>query len=202
MTQISIRTEPVPMNLELGPTLRLGDDELFDFCSRNPGLRIERTAGGDLIVMTPAGGESSRRNARLVAALVTWADGDGSGIVYDSSAGFLLGNGAMRSPDATWVRSERLAGLSAEERERFIPLCPDFVIELRSPSDPVSDLRAKMEEYRANGALLGWLIDPFDHRLHVYRPGREVEVLAQPSKADGSPELPGFVLDLDLIWAR
>lgn len=202
MTQISIRSEPVPFNLELGTALRLGDEELFELCSRNPGLRIERTAGGDLIVMTPAGGESSRRNARVVAALVTWADRDGSGVVYDSSGGFLLGDGAMRSPDAAWVRKERIETLSREQRERFVPLCPDFVIELRSPSDALSDLQAKMEEYRSDGAALGWLIDPFGRQVSIYRAGHAVEVLDQPSSIDASPDLPGFVLELGSLWAE
>jgi Uma2 family endonuclease len=202
MTQISIRSEPVPMNLELGTALRLGDSELFELCSRNPALRIERTARGDLVVMTPAGGESSRRNARIVAALVTWADADGSGVVYDSSAGFLLSDGSMRSPDAAWVRRGRLDKLSREERERFIPLCPDFVIELRSPTDPLPELTTKMEEYRVGGAALGWLIDPFKHRVHVYRPDRDAEILDRPATVDASPELAGFTLHLTQLWAE
>lgn len=201
MTQISIRSAPVPMNLELGRALRLGNEELFELCSRNPELRIERTPEGDLIVMSPPGGESSRRNARVVAALVEWADREGSGWVYDSSGGFLLADGAMRSPDAAWVRRERVEELSADERERFLPLCPDFVIELRSPTDSLPELETKMEEYRDHGAALGWLIDPFERRVQVYRSDREVERLDRLSSIDASPELPGFVLELDRLWA-
>jgi len=186
----------------MGSALRLSDAELLELCRRNPELRIERTAEGDLIVMSPAGGESARRNARLVAALVNWADEDSTGLVYDSSGGFILPNGAMRSPDAAWVRKARLSGLSEEQREGFLPLCPDFVIELWSPSDALGDLRAKMESYVAGGAQLGWLIDPGERRVYVYRPGAEVEVLENHRKLAASPDLPGFVLDLELIWPR
>jgi Uma2 family endonuclease len=204
MTQIAIRSSPapVPLRLEMGSALRLSDAELLELCRRNPELRIERTAEGDLIVMSPAGGESARRNARLVAALVNWADEDSTGVVYDSSGGFILPNGAMRSPDAAWVPKSRLSGLSEEQREGFLPLCPDFVIELRSPSDALGDLRAKMEAYVAGGAGLGWLIDPAERRVYVYRAGAEVEVLEDHRRLSASPELPGFVLDLELIWPR
>ena len=190
----------MPFHLEMGAALRLTDSELLELCRRNRELRFERTAEGDLIVMTPAGGESSRRNARLVTALVNWADEKGSGVVYDSSGGFLLPNGAMRAPDAAWVRKSRLANLSAEEREGFVPLCPDFVVELRSPSDSPAELQGKLQEYLANGARLGWLIDPGARRVHVYRPDREVETLEDPRDVSGDPELPGFVLDLKTIW--
>ena len=202
MSQIAIRRspEPVAMNLEMGSELRWSDDALLELCRRNPELRIERTARGDLVVMTPAGGASSRRNARVVAALVDWADEDGTGAVYDSSGGFLLANGAMRAPDAAWVPESRLAGLTIEQREGFLPLCPDFVVEVRSPSDSLPELRAKMAEYLANGARLGWLLDPLERRVSVYRPGQRIEILDQPAQISGSPELPGFVLDLQPIW--
>lgn len=202
MTQIAIRRSlmPVPVSLEMGTALRLSDTELLALCRRNPELRIERTAEEDLIVMTPVGGESSRRNARLVAALVNWADQDSTGVVYDSSGGFLLPNGAMRAPDAAWIPKSRLAGLSVEQQAGFLPLCPDFVIELKSPSDALGDLRAKMEEYRTNGTRLGWLIDPDERKVYVYRPGEDVEVLESPREISGGSELPGFVLDLRLIW--
>lgn len=188
------------MNLEMGSELRWSDDALLELCRRNPELRIERTARGDLVVMTPAGGASSRRNARVVAALVDWADEDGTGAVYDSSGGFLLANGAMRAPDAAWVPESRLAGLTIEQREGFLPLCPDFVVEVRSPSDSLPELRAKMAEYLTNGARLGWLLDPLERRVSVYRPGQGVEILDQPAQVSGSPELPGLVLDLQPIW--
>lgn len=200
MTQIAIRSGPHPVSVQLGPRLRLDEEELFDLCRRNSELQIERTETGDLIVLTPAGGESSYKNARIVASLSIWAERNGGGVVFDSSGGFVLPNGAMRSPDAAWVARPRLAGLSAEQKRRFLPLCPDFVVELRSPADPLTDLLAKMEEYRDNGARLGWLIDPEELRVHVYRPGRAVETLVEPVEVSASPELPGFVLDLAPIW--
>jgi Uma2 family endonuclease len=201
MTQIAIRGRDEPFDLELGSRLHWGDEELFELCARNPELRIERSREGNLIVMTPAGWESGRRNAEIVRALVEWADQDGSGVVSDSSGGFVLPNGAMRSPDAAWVLRSRVQEVPAETRKRFLPLCPDFVVELRSPSDRLEDLRAKMEEYRANGARLGWLIDPEERRVHVYRLGREVEILDEAAEVSGDPELSGLVLDLDRIWA-
>lgn len=200
MTQIAIRSDPVPIELHVGSELRLTDDKLFRICSANPELRIERTAQGDLVVMTAAGGESSHRNLRITTALSLWADDDGHGAAFDSSAGFILANGAMRSPDASWVERERLAKLKPEEKRRFIPLCPDFVIELESPTDRLSDLQTKMEEYRDGGTRLGWLIDPETRRVSVYRPATEVEVLDQPSEVRGDPELPGFTLALERIW--
>lgn len=200
MTHIAIASTPLPLSLQLGSALRLSDAELYELCAGNPELRIERTAEGNLIVMTPAGGASGHRNLEIAAALAVWSRRDGTGVGFDSSAGFLLPNGAMRAPDAAWVLRSRLEPLSTEAKERFLPLCPDFVIELKSPSDRLSDLQAKMEEYRANGARLGWLVDPQERQVHVYRPGRAVEVLRDPAKVLGDPELPGFVLDLEPVW--
>lgn len=200
MTQIAIRSEPVPIELQVGSELRLSDDKLFQLCAQNPELRIERTARGDLIVMTPAGGESSHRNLRIATALAIWADQDGTGTAFDSSAGFILPNGAMRSPDASWVKNSRLAGLTPEQKRRFIPLCPDFVIELKSPTDRLADLQAKMEEYRDNGARLGWLIDPERQQVHIYRLSKTAELKNRPSKLRGDPELTGFLIKLHRIW--
>lgn len=201
MTQIAIARSPVDLSLELGSALQLSDDELFELCVQNPELRIERTAEGDLTVMTPAGGASSHRNFEVAGALREWARRDDTGVGFDSSAGFLLPNGAMRAPDAAWVLRSRLEPLSSEAKERFIPLTPDFVVELRSPSDRLADLERKLEEYRNQGARLGWLIDPQERRVHVYRPGRPPEVLDDPAEVSGDPELPGFLLDLEPIWA-
>jgi len=201
MTQIAIRGVEVPMSLEVGKALRLTDDELFELCARNSELRIERTAQGDLIVMTPAAPESSHRSLAIAAALYEWARRDGSGLAFDSSGGFILPNGAMRSPDASWVRRDRLAGLSAETKKRFLPLCPDFVVEIRSASDSLADQQAKLEEYRESGARLGWLVDPEVRRIHVHRPGEPVAILENPRSIAGDPELPGFTLDLDPVWA-
>ena len=151
--------------------------------------------------MTPAGGESGRRNAEVVHQLVTWAKQDGTGIVFDASAGFTLPNHAVRSPDAAWVLRARLAPLTREQRERFLPLAPDFVVEIRSPSDALSDLRAKMQEYISNGTRLGWLIDPASRRVCVYGPGERVEEQDEPEQLAGDPVLPAFRLDLSEIWS-
>jgi Uma2 family endonuclease len=151
--------------------------------------------------MTPAGGESSHRSLEIAAALHTWAKQDGTGVAFDSSGGFVLPNGAMRAPDAAWMRRDRLAGLSTEAKKRFLPLCPDFVVEIRSSSDSLADQREKLEEYRDSGARLGWLVDPEARRIHVYRPGEPVAIQENPRSIVGDPELPGFTLDLEPVWA-
>ncbi len=188
------------MAIELDPVVDFDDRRLFELCRRNRDLRIERTAAGELILMSPAGGKTSDRNAEIVTQLRTWARRDGTGRSFDSSAGFTLPSGAMRSPDAAWEERPRLSALAAEQQERFLPLCPTFVIELRSPSDPLAKLQAKMEEYVENGARLGWLVDPADRRLYVYRPNVEPEVLENPGSVSADPELPGFVLELAEVW--
>ncbi|HEV2107448.1 MAG TPA: Uma2 family endonuclease [Thermomicrobiales bacterium] len=202
MTVSTLATERRPLVLRTRPAVDLTDDEFFAFCRLNEEWRIERTAVGELEIMAPAGWETSSRNAIITAQLTTWALGDGTGIASDSSGGFILPNGAVRSPDAAWVRRDRLAALSAPRRERFLPLCPDFVIELRSPSDGLGRIRAKMAEYVENGARLGWLIDASEHRVEVCRPGVEIELLDAPRSVTGAPELSGFVMDLDLIWRQ
>lgn len=186
----------------LGPLRhRMTDDEFFAFCQANRGLRIERTSEGDLIVMSPSGGRTGNRNLKLGARLENWAEANGNGLAFDSSTGFILPNGAERSPDLAWVRRSRWDQLTAKQQESFPPLCPDFVVELRSPTDDPENLLAKMDEYVANGAQLGWLIDPFEKKVHVYRPGEAVEVLDNPGSISGGPLLPGFSLDLALVWA-
>ena len=189
-----------PLRLRLEPIVRLSDDQLFELCGDNSELRIERTAEGELIVMMPAGGETSDRNSVVTMQLGIWARRDGTGRAFDSSGGFTLPNGAMRAPDAAWVERSRLRGLTPAQRRKFLPLCPTFAIEIRSPSDTLPDVRAKMEEYLANGCRLGWLIDPDERRIHVYRPDREVEILKEPASITGDPELPGLVLELEEIW--
>ncbi|HKA52184.1 MAG TPA: Uma2 family endonuclease [Candidatus Binatia bacterium] len=190
-----------PVVLQMRPIVELDDNQFFEFCQLNRDWRIERTAEGELVVMPPTGWKTGNYNLRISAALLAWADQDGTGVATDSSTGFDLPNGATRSPDAAWVRRSRLAALSEEQKARFLPLCPDFVIELRSPSDSLKILQDKLQEYMDNGAQLGWLLDPIDRRVYVYRPGVAVECLEDPATISGDPELPGFALDLGTIWA-
>ena len=201
MTETKVRVEHPPVVLHMRPAIEMDEEQFFEFCQINRGWRIERSAQGDLEVMAPTGGETSNRNFRISVQLGIWTDNDGTGVAFESSRGFVLPNGAMRSPDASWVRRERLAQLTAEQRQRFLPLCPDFVVELRSPSDPLAVIESKMGEYLENGAHLGWLIDPEGRRVHVYEPGKEVSILETPDEVSGDPVLPGFVLDLRPIWA-
>lgn len=179
---------------------KFSDEEYAEFCRQNPDLRIERTSEGDLIIMPPTGGKSGAQNFYLTGKFSAWVEKDGTGKGFDSSTEFSLPNGAKRMPDVSWVRNERWNALSKEQRRQFPPLCPDFVIELRSPSDRLKDLQKKMEEYIANGAELGWLIDPIDERIYVYRPGTQVEVLQDPKQISGEPLLRGFVLDVQSLW--
>jgi Uma2 family endonuclease len=182
------------------PATRMGDEELFQLCAANSELRIERTAQGEIIVMSPTGGQTSRRNSALTAALYAWATKDGTGVTFDSSGAFLLPSGAERAPDVSWVHKARWDALTDEQRERFPPLCPDFVVELVSPSDALGEVQAKMREYMDNGARLGWLIDPGTRRVWVYRPAHEAVCLESPTHVDGAQVLPGFVLELATIW--
>ena len=192
--------EGPPLLLRVRPAIEMTDEQFFAFCQVNRDLRIERTAEGDVLIMSPTGGKSSERNAELGAQLRTWARRGRSGSVFDSSGGFVLPSGAIRSPDAAWVKRDRMAVLSDAQREKFVPLCPDFVVELLSPSDDVAAVRAKMEEYMANGARLGWLIDPSRRAVEVYRRGGAVERLENPATVSGDPVLAGFQLDLAEIW--
>ena len=161
-----------------------------------PELRMELTKEGRLLIMPPAGGESGGRNADLTADLVYWNRQLRTGKVFDSSTGFVLPNGADRSPDASWVERSRWESLSAEQREKYVPLCPDFVVELLSRTDSLAETREKMGEYLENGVRLGWLINPRRKQVEIYRPGQEVEVLDNPASVSGEPILPGFTLDL------
>ncbi len=193
-----VRAEPLRLHLE--PAVHLSDEQLLELCRRNRELRIERTAEGDLVIMTPTGFGAEMRVTEILFQLKRWAREDGSGVAFGSAAGFILPNGAMRSPDAGWVRRSRLAGLSREQKEKFLPLCPDFVVELRSPTDRLADQQRKLEEYVDNGAALGLLVDPIEKTVYVYRPGSAPEALLEPQTVAGDPELPGFVLELGEIW--
>ena len=186
--------------IHLKPAIELTEDQFFALCQLNRDLRLERNAEGDIIVMPPTGGETGNRNAEITGQLVIWTKQDGIGAAFDSSTGFKLPNGADRSPDAAWVQKSRLAVLTQEEKEKFLPLCPDFVIELLSPSDELEEVKAKMDEYIENGARLGWLLEPRSRRVYVYRPGESVIVIENTGQISGEPELPGFVLNLREIW--
>ena len=199
-TAAHITIEPLAGRFGVSLPKAMSEDEFFDFCQVNEFLRIERTHEGEIIMMVPIGGESSNQNLRIAAKLDLWAATDGRGVVFDSSAGFVLPNGAMRAPDAAWVRRERLATLTAAQKRKFLPLCPDFVIEVRSPTDRIAKLREKMAEYLANGAQLGWLIEPDPRRVHVYSANGRIEILKNPQSVSGDPVLPGFTLDLQPIW--
>lgn len=192
------RWRHLPMRVRLAAPL--GDDDLFELCAANRELHIERTSDGELVIMAPTGGETGRRNFDLIGQFAAWVRRDGTGVGFESSTGFLLPNGAERAPDLAWVRSARWNALTESQRRRFPPLCPDFVVELRSPSDVLGEQQAKLEEYMTCGACLGWLIDPEPRRVYVYRPGRPVAVLDHASELRGDPELPGLVLDLRPIW--
>ena len=189
-----------PLVVQLKPVLNLTDDQLFEFSQINRDLRIERNAQGELIIMPPTGGDTGERNSEINMQLRLWTKRNGEGATFDSSTGFRLINGAVRSPDAAWVRRSRLDALTTDERKKFIPLCPDFVIELRSPTDSLSVLREKMQEYLDNGAQLAWLIDPEQRCVYVYRPQEPVQELDKPETVSGDPLLSGFELDLREIW--
>lgn len=202
MNEIQILSQAKTSSLlvHLHPIIELTSDQFYDFCQINRELQIERTAQGDLIIMTPAGGETSWRNSELVTAVNIWAKQDGTGVVFDSSGGFDLPNGGTRSPDVAWVKRSRLVALPREVKQKFIPLCPDFVIELRSPSDRLVDIQDKMAEYVANGLRLGWLIDSKQRQVFVYEAAGQITHLKNPTSLSGEPVLRGFRLNLQEIW--
>lgn len=200
-TTTPIATEREPLVLRFSPRLKkMSEHEFYEFCQLNRDLRLELTSEGDLIIMPPTGSKTGIRNSRLNLRLAGWAEKDGTGQAFDSSAGFMLPNGAKRSPDFAWVSNERWNALTEEEQEEFAPLCPDFVVELRSRTDILANIQRKMEEYMANGAQLGWLIDPLERKVHVYRPSAPVEELDNPQTISGEPLLGGLSLNLGEIW--
>jgi len=187
----------IEVNLDSFP---ITDEQFYDLCQDNRHLRFERNAKGNLVIMPPIGGETSNKNAKITQKLGNWTDEDGTGIAFDSSGGFKHPNGADRSPDASWIPLEKWQNLTEKERQRFVPLCPDFVIELRSKTDSLKSLRDKMKEYIENGTRLGWLINRQDRQVEIYRQGKEIEILDYPQTLSGEDVLYGFVLDLQLIW--
>jgi Uma2 family endonuclease len=187
------------LTLDLKST-KLTDEQFFELCSANRDLRFERSADGELIIMPPVTGRSGYRNIKLSQQLANWVDTNDLGVGFDSSTGFKLPNGADRSPDASWVRRERLEALTEEQKDSFLPLAPDFVVELRSKTDLLKTVQAKMQEYMDNGVQLGWLIDPMNRQVEIYRLGQEVEVLESPTSLSGEDVLPGFSLNLSSLW--
>ena len=207
-----------PLILQMPSSMKMTDEQFFEFCQMNRDLRIERNQYGEISIMPPTGSETGNRNSNIAGQLWVWSEEDGTGITFDSSAGFKLSTGAERSPDASWMKLERWNSLSAEEKQKFAPICPNFVIELRSKTDPsgsqslmgetpktallhnLKPLQEKMEEYMQEpGIQLGWLIDRKNKRVYVYRP-QSVECLENPDTVSGEDVLPGFVLNMSKVW--
>ena len=188
---------PLEINCD---SLQMTDEQFFQLCQDNRDLRFERNSNGDILIMPPTGGETGNRNSSINYQLYAWNLQNKLGITFDSSTGFKLPNKADRSPDASWIPLEKWNNLTPQQRQKFLPLCPDFVIELRSPSDSLKTLQNKMKEYLENGTKLGWLINPKAKQVEIYRQGKEVEILDNPTTLSGEDVLPDFVLDLELIW--
>ena len=186
--------------LQIPQSLKFTDDKFVEMVAANQDLRLELSAQGELSIMSPTGGETGDRNLELGGQVWFWNRQNGLGKAFDSSTGFKLPNGATRSPDVSWIKIERWNALTPEQRKRFLPLCPDFVMELVSESDDLADTQAKMREYIANGLRLGWLINPKSQQVEIYRPNQEIEVLESPTSLSGEDVLPGFILDLQPIF--
>ncbi|MCG6134545.1 MAG: Uma2 family endonuclease [Nostoc sp. LLA-1] len=189
------------LTLQLPANLQFTDDEFAQVVAANKDLRLELSAEGELVIMSPTGGETGTRNFEIYIDLGIWNRQYKLGKAFDSSTGFKLPNGATRSPDASWIKIERWESLTPQQRKKFLPLCPDFAVELVSETDDLADTQAKMREYLANGLQLGWLINPRDQQVQIYRPHQPVEVLQSPTSLSGEDVLPGFVLNLQLIFA-
>lgn len=199
-TTLLIQADSAPMAINLPTLSQMTMPEFYEFCQANPGLRIERSAKGEVIIMSPAFSDTGNRNFNLAVQLGMWAEKEETGIGFDSSAGFTLPNGATRAPDVAWIKADRWNQLTDAEKASFAPLCPDFAIELRSASDSLTTLQAKLQEYIDNGASLGWLIDRKQRQVHIYRPNQSPEILENPEAVSGEPELPGFTLKMTKVW--
>ncbi len=188
------------LSLQIPPSLKFTDEEFEQIVEFNKELRLELTAEGKLIIMSPTGGETGNRNFDLIGQIWLWSRKNNLGKAFDSSTGFKLPNGATRSPDASWIKMERWDALTPQQRKKYLPLCPDFAVELVSESDDVEDTRKKMQEYIENGLRLGWLINPKDKQVEIYRAGKEVEILNSPTSLSGEDVLEGFLLDLQVTF--
>ena len=180
MATLLVQTISTPMMIDLPWIVPMTEEQFYEFCLANRDLRIERNSSGEVIVMPPAFSDTGNRNFNIAVQLGSWAERDGTGLGFDSSAGFTLPNGAIRSPDAAWIKLARWKELTEKQKASFAPICPDFVIELRSKSDTVASLQKKMEEYLANGTVLGWLVDRQNRQVHIYRPHQEPVILHDP----------------------
>ena len=203
MTNLQIQAESVSMTVDISSLLTLphvSDEQFYELCLRNPTLRIERNANGEVIFMPPAFSDTGNRNNQIGYQLTRWAEQEGSGDVFNSSSGFTLPSGAVRSPDVSWIKLDRWNALTDAQKSSFAPICPDFVIELRSSSDSLKSLQAKMQEYIENGASLGLLIDRQNRTVYCYRANGSVSVLNDPDTINCEPELPGFKLQMAKIW--
>jgi len=189
-----------PIILNLKPFIELNDDQFYQLCQNHSDLKLERTAQGELVIVTPVGGEGGSREADLIGDLVYWNRQTQLGKVFSSSTCFKLPNGSDRSPDAAWVNLERWNQLTLEQQKKFPPICPDFVIELRSESDALELLQQKMQEYLSNGLHLGWLINPQHRQVEIYRINQDKQILENPKQIDGEDVLPNFVFDLSILW--
>ena len=186
--------------VNLNPIIKLTDEQFYQLCRANPNVKFERNATGDIIIMSPTGGETGSFNSEINADFVIWNRRTKLGKVFDSSTCFKLPNGADRSPDVAWIKQSRWDTLTSEEKEKFPPIAPDFVLELMSPTDSLKETQKKMQEYIDNGVKLGWLINRKNRKIEIYRQGKAVELLESPTKLVGEDVLPGFVLNLQFIW--
>ena len=182
------------------PVCKMTDEQFYQLCRKNPDIKFERNAKGEIIIMSPTGGETGNQNIETAGDFVIWNRQEKLGKLFDSSTCFKLPNGANRSPDISWIKQDRWDALTTEEKRKFPPIAPDFVLELMSPTDSLKETQAKMQEYMENGVKLGWLIDPKTRRVEIYRQGQEVEVLESPTTLSGEDVLPGFILNLEPIW--
>lgn len=188
------------LTLNLNSVIKLTREQFYQLCEENPDLKLERNAQGELVIMPPTGGETGKSNSTINAQIWFWNDQNQLGEVFDSSTGFTLPSGADRSPDVSWVEKSRWDALTKEQKEKFLPLCPDFVIEILSPNDSLKKTQMKMQEYIENGCRLGWLSNRKKQEVEIYRPGQDVEVLKIPQTLSGESILPGFVLNMQRIW--
>lgn len=200
MTHLSVPAHNTSLKLVLDPDHLFDDKAYFAFCRVNPDLRVERNAEGEILIVPPAGSESSYRSLKVAAQLDTWAEHDGRGTAFESSAQFMLPDGSALSPDAAWVSNASLRRLSRQKRKEFLPLCPEFVVEVLSPSDRLKDARAKMEQWIANGAQLAWLIDGDAETVYVYRKNHAMKIHRGVAELAGQGPVEGFVLKLGAIW--